>query len=139
MYNLVAMPRAVEADNPFLAATTACELMNNGVVGIFGPSTEVNANGIQSICDAKEIPYIETRWDDQLRRGSAFVNTYPYPPVMSRAYVDVVKAWEWKSFTILYEDYSSLSRVNELLKMYEAKTYSIVVRQLDKYGSGNYR
>lgn len=113
--------------------------MTSSVVGIVGPSTEENANGVQSICDAKEIPYVETRWDDQQRRGSALVNIHPYPAVMSRAYVEVVKAWNWKTFTILYEDYGSLSRVNELFKMSETRGYTIVVRQLDKYGSGNYR
>lgn len=138
-HKLVALPKRVDSENPLLAAITACELMEERIVGIFGPSTEENANGVQSICDEKEIPYIETRWDDQQRRGSALVNIHPYPAVMSKAYVDVVKAWEWKSFTILYEDYNGLSRVNELLKMYDNKGFSVVVRQLDKYKSGNYR
>lgn len=133
------MTREVEENNPLLAATTACELMTESMVGIFGPSTEENANGVQSICDTKEIPYIETRWDDQQRRGSALVNIHPYPPIMSKAYVDIVKAWNWKGFTILYEDYSSLSRVNELLKIYDNREYTIITRQLDKHKSGNYR
>lgn len=38
--------------------------------------------------------------------------------------------YEWKDFTILYEDDDSLVRVNRLLEKYDPKGYTVTVRQL---------
>lgn len=59
---------------------------------------------VQSICDALEIPHVETRWDFQLQRDDLSINLYPRPPVLARAYTDLVKAWGWRHFAIVYED-----------------------------------
>lgn len=37
----------------------ACELLEEGIVGILGPLTEDNSNVVQSILDLKEVPHIE--------------------------------------------------------------------------------
>ena len=34
---------------------------------------------VQSICDAMEIPHIETRWDFRLKRVDYSINLYPHP------------------------------------------------------------
>lgn len=39
---------------------------------------------IQSICDAMEIPHIETRWDFRVRRDDYSINLYPNPKVISK-------------------------------------------------------
>lgn len=63
-----------------------------------------------------EVPHLETRWDYRLKRESCLVNLYPHPSMLSRAYVDIVRAWGWKSFTIVYESNEGLVRLQELLK-----------------------
>ena len=50
-----------------------------------------------------EIPHIETRWDFLLRRDDYSINLYPNPKIISRAYVDLIESFGWKSFTILYQ------------------------------------
>lgn len=128
----------IEYDNPFDAMTSMCFLLEEGVVGILGPVSEDNSNIVQSICDAKEIPHIEVRWDDLPLNGT-IVNVYPYPDVLTRTYLDILDAWDWEEFVILYENNESLKRVFELLKLYDNKGHKIIVRQLDKNHTGNFR
>lgn len=63
-----------------------------------------------------------------------------FPPTRSpllQAYVDLVAAWGWKSFTIIYETNEGLVRMQELLKAHGLSEYPITVRQLSD--SGDYR
>jgi len=82
-----------------------CSLLRNGVVAIFGPlSLGPTSTHTQSICDALEIPHVETRWDFQLHRDDLSINLYPKTAVLAKAYVDLVKAWNWQTFAIAYEN-----------------------------------
>lgn len=85
----------------------------------------------------EKIPHLETRWDYRLRRESCLVNLYPHPSTLSKAYVDLVNAWKWKSFTIIYETNEGLVRLQELLKAHGPSEFPITVRQLSD--SGDYR
>ncbi|RVE50834.1 hypothetical protein evm_004583 [Chilo suppressalis] len=77
-----------------------------------------------------ELPHLETRWDYRTRRESCLVNLYPHPAALSRAYVDLVRAWGWKSFTIVYENSDGLVRLQELLKAHGPSELPVSVRQL---------
>lgn len=72
-----------------------------------------------------------------MRRESCLVNLYPHPSTLSKAYVNLVKAWGWKSFTIIYETNEGLVRLQELLKAYGSSEFPITVRQLTD--SGDFR
>ncbi|XP_072382959.1 glutamate receptor ionotropic, kainate 2-like [Diabrotica undecimpunctata] len=129
----------IPKDNPYLAARATCSLLQEGVVGIFGPMSEDNSNTVQSICDMKEIPHIEVRWDDYPTNGT-LINLYPYPDTLTRTYYDLIVSWGWKDFVILYENNESLQRVGELLKLFDPSSHRIVVRQLNVPKSGgNFR
>lgn len=54
-----------------------------------------------NICDAKDIPYIDIRWDSHTM--PPVINMQPHPEALGLVFVDLVKAWDWKGFTILYE------------------------------------
>ncbi|CAH1176214.1 unnamed protein product [Phaedon cochleariae] len=120
----------IPKDNSFEAVRATCSLLEQGVVGIFGPFTEDNSNVVQSICDLKEIPHIEVRWDDHSLNGT-IVNVHPYPDMLTRTYYDIIINWKWNDFVILYENNESLQRVGELLKLFEPSKQRIVVRQLE--------
>jgi hypothetical protein len=47
-----------------------------------------------------------------------------------QAYVDLVRAWNWRSFTIIYENNEGLVRLQELLKAHGPSEFPIAVRQL---------
>lgn len=94
---------------------------------------------VQSVCDTMEIPHIEAMWNYQQQRGSCLVNIYPYPPILSYVFVDLLVSLHWKSFTIIYENDDSLPRISEVLKSSHFKDYVIAFKQLDVNYSGNYR
>ncbi|XP_063613370.1 glutamate receptor ionotropic, kainate 2-like, partial [Penaeus indicus] len=106
-----------------------CTYLRAGVAAIFGPQSERASAHVQSICDALEIPHIETRWDYRVRREHYSINLYPHPFSLSRAYFDLVREFEWTSFTILYEDNDGLVRLQELFKV-PPKKYKITLLQL---------
>ncbi|XP_066262969.1 glutamate receptor ionotropic, kainate 2 [Euwallacea similis] len=131
---LQAQIEKIPPQDSFHASKKVCHLLRSGVAAIFGPQSPHTASHVQSICDTMEIPHLETRWDYRLRRESCLVNLYPHPTTLSRAYVDLVKAWGWKSFTIIYENNEGLVRLQELLKAHGPYEFPITVRQL---GEGN--
>ncbi|GLV43976.1 Kainate-type ionotropic glutamate receptor subunit 1D [Carabus blaptoides fortunei] len=120
----------ISPQDSFHASKRVCHLLRSGVAAIFGPQSAHTASHVQSICDTMEIPHLETRWDYRLRRESCLVNLYPHPTTLSKAYVDLVKAWGWKSFTIIYENNEGLVRLQELLKAHGPYEHPIAVRQL---------
>lgn len=76
-----------------------------------------------------EIPYVDFRSDVETR--PPVINMMPHPAVMASVFVDLVRAWGWQGFTILYETASWLPRVSELLKLYDTKGSTITVRRLN--------
>lgn len=129
----------VPEDEPFPTSRHTCLLLNQGIVAIFGPRNPTNIYTVQSICDAKEIPHIITRWNYFPLRDSTEINFYPHPPVLSKAYYDIIVALDWKSFTVFYEDDEGLLRLLSLIQMAKDDGLLVAVKQLDKDHSGNYR
>ncbi|XP_046669488.1 glutamate receptor ionotropic, kainate 2 isoform X2 [Homalodisca vitripennis] len=127
---LSAQVEKISPQDSFHASKRVCHLLRSGVAAIFGPQSGQTASHVQSICDTMEIPHLETRWDYRLRRESCLVNLYPHPTTLSKAYVDLVQAWGWKSFTIIYENNEGLVRLQELLKAHGPSEFPIAVRQL---------
>ncbi|CAG5028264.1 unnamed protein product [Parnassius apollo] len=127
---LLAQVETISPQDSFHASKRVCHLLRSGVAAIFGPQSAPAAAHVQSICDTMELPHLETRWDYRTRRESCLVNLYPHPAALSRAYVDLVRAWGWKSFTIIYENSDGLVRLQELLKAHGPSELPVAVRQL---------
>ena len=70
---------------------SVCHLLRSGVAALFGPQSGTTSSHVQSICDAMEIPHIETRWDYRLKRDDYSVNLYPHPTAISK-----VRVLPWK-------------------------------------------
>lgn len=67
-----------------LCIVAVCHLLRSGVAALFGPQSGTTSSHVQSICDAMEIPHIETRWDYRLKRDEYSVNLYPHPSALSK-------------------------------------------------------
>ncbi|XP_050695826.1 glutamate receptor ionotropic, kainate 2-like isoform X2 [Eriocheir sinensis] len=119
------------ADDSFHASKRVCNLLKMGMAAIFGPQSEKTANHVQSICDNKEIPHIETRYDYKLTRDAYSINLHPYPPSLSQAYYDILKALKWKSFVVLYDTNESLVRLQKIL---QDSSWKVHVRHLSPGG-----
>ena len=61
-----------------------CKALETGVAALFGPQSSSTASHIQSICDALEIPHVETRWDFKIAREDYSVNLYPHPEALGK-------------------------------------------------------
>lgn len=83
-------------------------------LAIFAPKSPQSSAHVANICDAKEIPYIDTYADIETR--SSKVNVYPSQEILSQMLIDVVNASEWQEFTILYEAPTYVKRVARLLE-----------------------
>ncbi|XP_055610691.1 glutamate receptor ionotropic, kainate 2 isoform X2 [Uranotaenia lowii] len=136
-YRLEAQSVGVKYGDGFDVSKKLCKLLKTGVAAIFGPSSPKSALHVQSICDEKEMPHIETRWDAHTKLPT--LNIHPYPTILGRVLLDLVVAFDWKDFTIIYESGPWLPGISELLKMYDPKGYTVTVRQLDLKLNGNYR
>lgn len=99
------------------------------MAAIFGPEDESSAVHASDICDSKEIPYIDTRWD--ALSSIPIVNMYPDPDTLAQLVTDLVIAAEWKSFTILYETPEWLPRMSNLLELYDPKGDTVTVKRID--------
>ncbi|KYN07451.1 Glutamate receptor, ionotropic kainate 2 [Cyphomyrmex costatus] len=122
--------------NVFQVANIACELINNGVAGIFGPQDKTTVNHIQSMCDTLDIPHIAARWDSEPKRGNV-INLYPHPDALSMVFQELIKEYKWKEYAVLYDNADSLIRINRLLQLPNMNTISAMVFHL---GSGpNFR
>jgi hypothetical protein len=63
---------------------SVCHLLKSGVAALFGPESGTTSSHVQSICDAMEIPHIETRWDFLTKRDDYSINLYPSPKQISK-------------------------------------------------------
>lgn len=87
-------------------ALSACDQLSLGVAAVFGPSHSSSVSAVQSICNALEVPHIQTRWKHPSldNRDSFYVNLHPEYASISRAVLDIVHFYKWKSVTVVYED-----------------------------------
>lgn len=87
-------------------SSAACDQLSLGVAAIFGPSHSSSANAVQSICNALGVPHIQTRWKHQVsdNKDSFYVSLYPDFSSLSRAILDLVQFFKWKTVTVVYDD-----------------------------------
>lgn len=127
---LVAKPIQVPQWDSFYTAKMVCELMSGGLAGIFGPSSASTAPQVQAVCDTMEVPHIQTLFNPYLNRETCSINLHPHHTTFAEILVRLVDVYEWKDFTILYEDDDSLVRVTRLLEKYDPRGPTVTVRQL---------
>ncbi|XP_011872397.1 PREDICTED: glutamate receptor ionotropic, kainate 2-like isoform X2 [Vollenhovia emeryi] len=134
---LLLTPRTEKINkNAFQVANIACELISNGVAGIFGPQDKSTASYVQSMCDTLDIPHITARWDSEPQRGNV-INLYPHPDALSMVFQNLLEEYKWNEYAILYDNADSLMRMNRLLKLPNMNTIFAMVFHL---GSGpNFR
>ncbi|XP_023582445.1 glutamate receptor ionotropic, kainate 1, partial [Trichechus manatus latirostris] len=120
----------------FEASRRACDQLALGVAALFGPSHSSSVSAVQSICNALEVPHIQTRWKHPAvdNKDLFYINLYPDYAAISRAVLDLVLYYNWKTVTVVYEDSTGLIRLQELIKAPSRYNIKIKIRQLP---SGN--
>lgn len=84
----------------------ACRQIDFGVQAIFGPSDPLLGPHVQSICDALDIPHLETRLELESRSGGneLSINLHPSQDTLNAAYKDLMRFLNWTKVAIVYED-----------------------------------
>lgn len=67
------------------------------------PSDSLLGPHIQSICEALDIPHIETRFDIDHGAKEFSINLYPQQKKLNDAILDTVKYLNWTRYAIIYE------------------------------------
>ncbi|XP_036070890.1 glutamate receptor ionotropic, kainate 1 isoform X3 [Oryzias melastigma] len=116
----------------FEASRRACDQLALGVGAVFGPSHSSSVSAVQSICNALEVPHIQTRWKHPSvdNKDSFYINLHPEYASLSRAVLDIVQFYKWKAVTVVYEDATGLIRLQELIKAPSRYSIKIKIRQL---------
>lgn len=96
---------------------SACDQLALGVAALFGPSHSSSVSAVQSICNALEVPHIQTRWKHPSvdNRDLFYINLYPDYAAISRAVLDLVLYYNWKTVTVVYEDSTGIGLMQALL------------------------
>ncbi|XP_077295114.1 glutamate receptor ionotropic, kainate 2-like isoform X1 [Arctopsyche grandis] len=127
--------RRVDPKDSFKAGKIACEMTSEGVAAIFGPQSVETKGIVESICEAMEIPHIQNTWIpnpppvDRLPKMA--VKFYPNQQNLSSALAALVTDYDWKTYTVLYEDDYGLVRLQEIFKKHGPKDPPISVYQLE--------
>ncbi|XP_066507144.1 glutamate receptor ionotropic, kainate 1 isoform X2 [Hoplias malabaricus] len=116
----------------FEASRRVCDQLALGVAAVFGPAHSSSVSAVQSICNALEVPHIQTHWKHPSvdNKDTFFINLYPEHTSISRAILDVVTYYKWKSITVVYEDSTGLMRMQELIKAPSRNGMKVRIRQL---------
>ncbi|XP_037081492.1 LOW QUALITY PROTEIN: glutamate receptor ionotropic, kainate 2-like [Pollicipes pollicipes] len=125
--------------NSLPASRRVCDALRRvGMAAIFGPDLEPASGHVQSICDAKAIPHVQTHMRDTSVQKHFSINLHPHPGALSKAYADILEMNHWPVFAVLYEDNESLLRLQQVLKLPQFDNqFQMSVRQLP--ADGHYR
>lgn len=119
-----------------------CSLLSEGVAAIFESMSKIyKPTGIiASVCNEMGIPHFMGHWTPEIleykRPFRQFTrNFFPSPSIFSRALSDLIEDYDWKSFTVIYEDDYGLMRVHDVLQYHttsEEYNSAVMVRQLNE-------
>ncbi|XP_059470880.1 glutamate receptor ionotropic, kainate 2 isoform X4 [Neocloeon triangulifer] len=125
----------VPKDDSFRTSKKACKQMEQGIQAIFGPSDPVLGAHIQSICEALDVPHLETRVDFEPSFKEFSINLHPSQEHMNQAFQDVMAFLNWTKVAVVYEeDYDitsskGLFKLQDLVKSPPTQRTEMYIRQ----------
>lgn len=112
------VPCLGSSSRPLIFSSSACQLLSEGVVAIFGPDSPTASAQVQWICQNHHVPYLLAQWDpiDLLadvadayggnKAGTLLnftINLHPNHDEVGEALVDFLhKAEEWQQLGFIY-------------------------------------
>lgn len=118
----------------FKTSTEVCNLVKEGVTGIFAPTQFQTREVVLSICSKLEIPVIEYAYHprEELKDQKTVLNFYPDNKYISKAIADVLKSLSWKSFTVIYDTDDALIRIQDVLQLHGPLDSPITIRHISE-------
>ncbi|CRK95896.1 CLUMA_CG009342, isoform A [Clunio marinus] len=136
VYDIQYVPDSTDS---FRTSKKVCKQIENGVTAIFGPPSDpLLSPHIQSICEALDIPHLETRFDIDTGAKEFSINLYPQQQKLNEAILETVKYLNWTRYAIIYE---GVFKQQDLMKSSERgmevyirqalpETYRLVLREI---------
>ncbi|XP_033155352.1 glutamate receptor ionotropic, kainate 1 isoform X6 [Drosophila mauritiana] len=135
--NVELVPIVVYAntDDSFIMEKMVCNLISQGVIAIFGPSTGSSSDIIASICDTLDIPHIVYDWipNESIpdrEHSTMTLNVHPDNLLLSQGLAEIVQSFAWRSFTVVYETDKELQQLQDILQVGEPSSNPTTVKQL---------
>ncbi|EDW03471.1 glutamate receptor ionotropic, kainate 2 [Drosophila grimshawi] len=126
-------------DGSVILQEHACDLIDNGVAAIFGPSSQAASDIVALVCNSTGIPHIEFDMSDEEHmeekpNHQMSLNLYPSQLMLSKAYADIVQNYGWRKFTIVYDadDAKANARLQDLLQLCDMHNDVVRVRKYTK-------
>ncbi|XP_022115207.2 glutamate receptor ionotropic, kainate 2 [Pieris rapae] len=119
------------------AEDAICTLLDNNVLGIFGPSSQATLHHVQVIADYLEIPQIITEPVTAQNRNWSAVNLYPHHIAYSQIFASIIQVKDWKDFTIIYDGAEFLPFVDSILNIEELDAQEHIVIKLVQLAAGD--
>ncbi|KAH3889063.1 glutamate receptor ionotropic, kainate 2-like isoform X2 [Dreissena polymorpha] len=126
----------VQPNDSFEANKEVCRQMKEGIAAVFGPVSRIPRAHVQSICQAFEIPHLNAQWDPRESLDYFTISLYPDNGILSTASAELIRHWNWKQFTVIYENDDGLLRLQEVLKATKGNDNKLTVRRLESKTSG---
>jgi ionotropic glutamate receptor len=77
-FKFVPLIRHISKTDSFKAEQVTCELVNEGVAGIFGPNSMQTSGIVSSICNRLEIPHMIAHYEHEPMGGRKMFNAYSF-------------------------------------------------------------
>ncbi|CAF0769509.1 unnamed protein product [Brachionus calyciflorus] len=124
----------VEKTKTFKLTKKFCQDIEDGRLAILAIGDNSAYRLIDSIANSLNIPYIEIKWnsldeeytlismlmqknqDESLPKTNK-VNIHPPANKLMKAIIDIIDKFKWESVTILFQESSGLSRLEDLIKL----------------------
>ncbi|XP_015923374.1 glutamate receptor ionotropic, kainate 2 isoform X2 [Parasteatoda tepidariorum] len=119
----------VPKDDSFHASKKACLQVSSGVSAIFGPQDALLGSHVQSLCDALDIPHIESRVDMEPEMKEFSINLHPSPRIVGLAIRDLIHYLNWTKVAIVYEEDMSLISLQELIRPPVPRDLQLIFRK----------
>ncbi|XP_014475528.1 PREDICTED: glutamate receptor ionotropic, kainate 2-like [Dinoponera quadriceps] len=119
----------VPKDDSFHTSKKACKQLSRSVQGIFGPSDPLLGAHIQSICEALDVPHLETRVDFEPTFKEFSINLHPAQDHLNKAFKDLISFLNWTRVAIIYEEDHGLFKLQDLVKSPPSVRTEMYIRQ----------
>uniref|UniRef100_A0A6G1SD06 Glutamate receptor, ionotropic kainate 2 n=1 Tax=Aceria tosichella TaxID=561515 RepID=A0A6G1SD06_9ACAR len=139
---LTALVEIIESDNSYQASAAICRLISQNVWTIIGPQSIQLTPIIQSITSNYHIPLVLINWQpvsyhlanatagpkkrqvysNDMEQGGVptllnyTINLFPMADQLSRAYLDMIRYKEWKSFSLIYDNTENFLLVKDIFE-----------------------
>lgn len=118
---------------------SACALASEGVAAIFGPNNLEASSIVSAICNELGIPHLTGHWMPEYSAAKRPYhahtrNLFPNSDHFSRAIADLITDYDWKTFTVIYEDDYSLMRLQDIFQLHGPNDNPVTLRRLDENG-----